>query len=202
MNSVVVPRYVPVSTIACDRVYAIISRNQSLASGLSVEWTTPGCAPVWKPYIIYHPNRLLSEQPSQHMLCQGRRVTGYAHRISESIGCKDRFPQQQTPTAGYVRCSPDSGTRSAIIWVLGVHGNKIRVRRVPQAAEAMVGPPGSAGAGCFAILKPHLCRRCLSHLTSSPGHAVAGGARNRAIIARISGNICRGTATSAIWNVT
>jgi hypothetical protein len=35
-----------------------------------------------------------------------------------------------------------------------------------------------------------------------PRHAAAGGARNRAIIARISANICRDTETSANWNVT
>src|SRR5882724_12708303 len=33
-------------------------------------------------------------------------------------------------------------------------------------------------------------------------HAGAGGARSRAISDRISANICRGAATSAIWNVT
>jgi anaerobic magnesium-protoporphyrin IX monomethyl ester cyclase len=33
-------------------------------------------------------------------------------------------------------------------------------------------------------------------------HAGAGGARSRAISDRISANICRGTATSAIWKVT
>jgi hypothetical protein len=37
---------------------------------------------------------------------------------------------------------------------------------------------------------------------SIPGHAGAGGARSRAISERISANICRDTATSAIWNVT
>ena len=35
------------------------------------------------------------------------------------------------------------------------------------------------------------------------GHAGAGGARNPEISLRMSANICRGTATSAIiWNVT
>src|SRR5271165_2932082 len=33
-------------------------------------------------------------------------------------------------------------------------------------------------------------------------HAGAGGARRRAISDRISWNICRGTATSAIWKIT
>src|SRR5271169_3042526 len=48
------------------------------------------------------------------------------------------------------------------------------------------------------FIKAYLCRRRLSHLTSSPGHAGAGGARSWAINIRISWNICRGTATSAI----
>jgi hypothetical protein len=43
-----------------------------------------------------------------------------------------------------------------------------------------------------------------SFVASDPraSHAGAGGARNRAISDRISWNICRGTATSAIWKVT
>jgi ABC transporter substrate binding protein len=56
-----------------------------------------------------------------------------------------------------------------------------------------------------AFIKAHFCRRGSSHLTRSPdhaGHAGAGGARSRAMSDRISWNICRGTATSAIWNVT
>jgi hypothetical protein len=52
------------------------------------------------------------------------------------------------------------------------------------------------------MIKAHPCRRRLSHLTPFPGHAGAGGARNWAISRKISLNICRGTATSAIWNVT
>src|SRR5271155_6026330 len=54
----------------------------------------------------------------------------------------------------------------------------------------------------LASIKTHLCRRGLSHLTSSAGHAGAGGVRNRAISDRISANICRDTATSASWKVT
>jgi hypothetical protein len=42
----------------------------------------------------------------------------------------------------------------------------------------------------------------LSRLTPFSGHAGAGGARKRAIKDRISANICRGAATSAIWKVT
>ena len=63
-------------------------------------------------------------------------------------------------------------------------------------------PPGDARTRRFSSIKAHLCRRRPSHLTRSPVHAGAGGARNRAISDRISWNICRGTATSAIWKVT
>jgi hypothetical protein len=49
----------------------------------------------------------------------------------------------------------------------------------------------------LASIKTHLCRRGLSHLTSSAGHAGAGGVRNRAISDRIFANICRDTAISA-----
>jgi len=46
--------------------------------------------------------------------------------------------------------------------------------------------------------KAHLCRRRLSHLARFSVHASAGGVRSRAISDRISWNICRDTATSAI----
>jgi hypothetical protein len=55
--------------------------------------------------------------------------------------------------------------------------------------------------GAWARFKMHLCRR-LSHLTPGAPHAGAGGARSLAISDRISWNISRDTATSAIWNVT
>jgi hypothetical protein len=80
----------------------------------------------------------------------------------------------------------------------GVRGNEIRsqpTRRQPKRQDAR---PHWAETRCFVFIKAYLCRRRLSHLTSSPGHAGAGGARSWAINIRISWNICRGTATSAI----
>ena len=56
----------------------------------------------------------------------------------------------------------------------------------------------AARSSSFSLIKAHLRRRCLSHLTQSPGHAGAGGDRSRAMSERISANICRDTATSAI----
>src|SRR5260370_31798177 len=49
---------------------------------------------------------------------------------------------------------------------------------------------------------PPLCCRRLPHLIPKGPHVGAGGARIRAISDRISWNICRDTATSAIWHVT
>ncbi len=55
----------------------------------------------------------------------------------------------------------------------------------------------------FSMIKAHLNRRRLSRRRWLVlGHTGAGGARSRAISDRISWNICRGTATSAIWKVT
>ena len=50
----------------------------------------------------------------------------------------------------------------------------------PLTSKSSDCPPRSAETRCFASIKAHVCRR-LSHLTRSPGHAGAGGARSRAI---------------------
>ena len=47
-------------------------------------------------------------------------------------------------------------------------------------------------------IRAHLRRHRLSSFDPCAAHAGAGGARSRAISDRISANICRGTATSAI----
>jgi len=52
------------------------------------------------------------------------------------------------------------------------------------------------------VTKAHPSQRCLSHPDPSAPHAGAGGTRNWAISIKISLNISRDTATSAIWNVT
>ena len=53
----------------------------------------------------------------------------------------------------------------------------------------------------FACIKAYLSSHCPVH-SAGAHHAGAGGARRRAISNRMSANICRGTATSAIWKVT
>ena len=52
----------------------------------------------------------------------------------------------------------------------------------------------------FAYTETRLYPQCRAHLANAV-HAGAGGARSRAISYRMSANICRGTATLAIWNV-
>jgi hypothetical protein len=50
----------------------------------------------------------------------------------------------------------------------------------------------------FSMIKSQLCRRRSVASAAAPGHAGAGGARRFAMSDRISWNICRRTATSAI----
>jgi hypothetical protein len=54
----------------------------------------------------------------------------------------------------------------------------------------------------FARIKTHHPVYNLRRSTPKARYAEAGGTRNRAISDRVSENICRGTATSAIWKVT
>jgi hypothetical protein len=51
---------------------------------------------------------------------------------------------------------------------------------------------------CLSVIKGTSAVVVLSHLPPAPGHAGAGGARRLAMSDRISWNIWRGTATSAI----
>jgi hypothetical protein len=91
---------------------------------------------------------------------------------------------------------------SAIFRIIEAHRNEIRPQPASFAANRSGCSPPGAETRCFAFIKAHPCGLRLSHLTPSAGHADAGGARSRAINDRISANICLGTATSAIWNVT
>jgi hypothetical protein len=55
---------------------------------------------------------------------------------------------------------------------------------------------------CFAYDKAHLTHRSVAVSDLDARYAGAGGARRPATSNRMSANIWRGTATSAIWNVT
>ena len=61
---------------------------------------------------------------------------------------------------------------------------------------------GTLKRAAFARIKAYLSRRRPAASDPARRHAGAGGARSRAISDRISANICRDTATSAIWKVT
>ena len=65
--------------------------------------------------------------------------------------------------------------------------NEIRPQPTSVTAKSFGFLPRRAETRGLAFIKAHLCRRRLSHLTRSPGHAAAGGARSRAISDRISG---------------
>jgi hypothetical protein len=70
-----------------------------------------------------------------------------------------------------------------------------------KQAKRSVGRAKTAGTAALPD-RAYLFLRRLPHVNPSVHHAGAGGARSRAIIDRMSANICRDTATSAIWNVT
>jgi hypothetical protein len=87
---------------------------------------------------------------------------------------------------------------SVIFRLRGAWRNEIRSQQPLFAGKSPDSSPRSAETRCFAFTKACLCCHRLSHLTRSPVHSGAGGARSRAISDRMSANICRGTATSAI----
>src|SRR5437016_1365349 len=73
------------------------------------------------------------------------------------------------------------------------------VRRAEEAFTADCRPRCNAEPGCSNCIKAHLRCRRLPHWLALAAHAGAGGVRSRAISDRMSANICRDTATSAIW---
>jgi hypothetical protein len=83
-----------------------------------------------------------------------------------------------------------------IFRLIKARGNEIRLQPTPLAAKPSDRPPGDARTRRFSSIKAHLCRRRPSHLTRSPVHAGAGGARSRAISIRMSLNIRSDTAAA------
>ena len=122
--------------------------------------------------------------------------------------------------------SKTSGTAINVVAELAITKELTDIPRIPGGSEARIVPldvfdnsksQATFGAGGRTRQLPvpgrwnaPVCRHQGAPLPSSsaafrppkPGHAGAGGARSRAISDKISANICRGTATSAIWNVT
>src|SRR5215213_2690060 len=89
-----------------------------------------------------------------------------------------------------------------IVRPIGVRGNEIRSHLTVPEVKSPDRPPRRAGTHRLAFIRAHLCLCHLPPFLRLLLHAGAGGARSRAISDRISANICRGTATSAIWKVT
>jgi hypothetical protein len=88
--------------------------------------------------------------------------------------------------------------KTAMVSLFGRRHNKSRPGRMRWRAKAEDCRPRGAGTRSFASIKAYLCCGSLSHLIPSTPHAGAGDARSRAISRRMSWNICRSTATSAI----
>jgi len=80
--------------------------------------------------------------------------------------------------SGAVHTNRFPGPLSAIFRLGEACRNEIRLRPPLFAAKPSDRPPGDAGTRRFSVIKAHLWRRRLSHLTPSPGHAGAGGARS------------------------
>ena len=78
------------------------------------------------------------------------------------------------------RHSPDSRPLGAIVCLIEAP-QRNSIAADPRTAKWRDIRPRNAGTRRFSMIKARLCRRRLSHLTRSPGHAGAGGARSRAI---------------------
>jgi hypothetical protein len=110
----------------------------------------------------------------------------------------ERFARALSPI---IPTFPDSGWLWARIVPSSVLGNGKSRTRAQQAVDPAVDYAESlkradlpASGRTSAVI---VCR-----IISQRRHAGSGGARSRVISDRISTNICRDTATSAIWKVT
>ena len=77
-------------------------------------------------------------------------------------------------------------------------------RPAPSNGRSKPAVEGSRTLNCSGLRIPtHTSAVATCRILLPPAaHAGAGGARSRAISDRMSANICRDTATSAIWKVT
>jgi hypothetical protein len=126
-----------------------------------------------------------------------------AREIIENVGYRVGIdPRLERLNQELNRHSPDSRFVGRDVRFIRAARNQIRLQLPPLAAQivGLLSPQGC---------DPSLCVHQGIPLSSSSApfgpeapHAGAGGARNREINVRISLNICRDTATSAIWNVT
>ena len=96
---------------------------------------------------------------------------------------------------------PDTEVVGRDLPSLGVARQRNSIAADSLKAKTARCPPRWAETAALCSSRRTLCRRRLSDLTSSPGHAGAGSARSWAIDIRISWNICRGTATGELGRV-
>jgi hypothetical protein len=102
--------------------------------------------------------------------------------------------------------SPDipwiPGSRKVIVCLLRLRDNAFRRQSHVVGSRSDVFPSGERESGWFCLHQDAALP--LWSITFDPcaAHAGADGARSRAMSNRISWNICRGTATSAVWKVT
>ena len=117
--------------------------------------------------------------------------------LSEGIVNADGCPGPNFAAAGQFTTS---GQTSYFIGVIKT--NKTAYTTLPD--PTLGGAPNQPNAKCAAFIriKTHLLHHRLAGIALCAAHAGAGGARKRVISDRMSRNICRDTATSAIWNVT
>ena len=84
-------------------------------------------------------------------------------------------PRASTCHTSLIDISQIPGLLSAIFRLIEARRNEIRSQLPLLEAKSSGCPPRSAGTRCFAFIKAHLCRRCLSQRPRSPVHAGAGG---------------------------
>ena len=116
-------------------------------------------------------------------------IVGTEDKIYSRRGLITDIPQIPGPL-GVILRSPSRGGKR----------NSIAIGPLAAKKTGLSAAPGQNSRFCLDQGAPLPSPAAASH--QSPGHAGAGGARRRAISDRILANICRGTATSAIWNVT
>src|SRR5262249_21784409 len=112
-----------------------------------------------------------------------------------------RSSQHSLTTNSFSGHSPDSRAGGATLTIFRPPPQHGLPARLPWAVKATVTLPCGAETWSFAFIKTHLSHRGPHLSTPKFLHAGAVGARNRAMSIRISLNICRDTASSAIWNV-
>jgi hypothetical protein len=102
------------------------------------------------------------------------------------------------------RHTSDSSGFAAMIAPLGAlsNGNSRSPRATARSKPSSEDTGGLHSAGLSTPAQTSPIATCHLPHDHPAGHAGAGGTRSRVINDRMSANVCRGTATSAIWNVT